>query len=836
VIPNSQFCPHCGAPMAVDAPSGLCPRCVLGLGFAAVRPDEPAETKGEQPLAAAAFGPNAVNPASPSGAGGGERSPSVWATASGAARRSPPPAPAELAAFFPQLEILELIGQGGMGAVYKARQRGLDRLVALKILPPATAEDPAFAERFHREARALARLSHPHIVSVFDSGLAGPYFYFVMEYVDGVNLRQAMQVARLEARETLNIIPQICDALQYAHDEGVVHRDIKPENILVDRKGRVKVADFGLAKLLTHEPLDVTLTGTFQVVGTPRYMAPEQLGGARDIDHRADIYSLGVVFYELLTNELPLGRFPVPSQRSGVNAKLDDIVLRTLEREPAQRYQRASELKVDVEQVSAVRNVLEENTPSYRNSSIAGITPDGYDYRSDSQLFGWPLVHVVKGIDPQTGRERVAKGIIAVGPTAYGGLAIGGRATGILAIGGIAHGLVAVGGVALGGFALGGVALGLGFALGGVAVGLFAVGGAALGLSAEGGAAIGMQRPSFLSSALGFGAPSPGFARAELAMMSLIFIILGVSTAVSVLAYFSGKKRREQRRAAGWHSGPQANRAFQAAELGWTPPAAPPVATAVHRQGNAFPGWGWVLVFSLLCCPCAVLVPLGFLMPVRMATVANPAMHGAMQHQHTELTWTDQGPRVDGRLQEFLGWTSRHASLVNGAIDRHWREYLEIEKKLKTARYDELGHYQVHVAPMPGDQLSKLEHQFWSDLDQHLNSTQQQQARNYIKTTSHSEVNSLVQRPATSGVFGWGRAGVDIEIWRVGRWYHYRVETPAKEAKPQNGITFTRSVSSGSGPTLPRELARFAPPAEPSESRAEPSDSGQAEPPASTNE
>ena len=160
------------------------------------------------------------------------------------------PAVADLAPLFPQLEIIELIGQGGMGAVYKARQPTLDRFVAVKILPPEAGKDPAFAERFNREARALARLSHPNIVAIHDVGKTGDFYYLIMEYVDGVNLRQVLRDGQLKPEQALRIVPQICDALQFAHEEGIVHRDIKPENILLDRKGRVKIADFGLAKLL----------------------------------------------------------------------------------------------------------------------------------------------------------------------------------------------------------------------------------------------------------------------------------------------------------------------------------------------------------------------------------------------------------------------------------------------------------------------------------------------------------------------------------------------------------------------------------------------------------
>jgi serine/threonine protein kinase len=259
-----------------------------------------------------------------------------------------PPAPADLAAHFPQLEILELLGKGGMGAVYKARQSKLDRLVALKILPPEAGRDPAFAERFTREARALARLNHPHVVAVHDFGESHGLYYFIMEYVDGANLRHLMTAGGLTAAQTLQIVPKICEALQYAHDEGIVHRDIKPENILLDKKGRVKIADFGLAKLLGQTAAPQRLTGTRQVMGTPHYMAPEQLEKPLGVDHRADIYSVGVVFYEMLTGELPLGHFALPSHKVPVDARLDEVVLRALEKEPDDRYQHVSDLEREV--------------------------------------------------------------------------------------------------------------------------------------------------------------------------------------------------------------------------------------------------------------------------------------------------------------------------------------------------------------------------------------------------------------------------------------------------------------------------------------------------------
>jgi serine/threonine protein kinase/predicted esterase len=262
-----------------------------------------------------------------------------------------PPAVTELAKLFPQLQIVELVGRGGMGAVYRAKQPALNRWVALKVLPPQSTQRPGFAERFMREARALARLNHPSIVAVHEFGEAGGTPYFVMEFVEGVTLRRLVQQRRLGPREALQIVPQICEALQYAHDEGVVHRDIKPENILIDRKGRVKIADFGIAKIVAGDQVQQALTEG-QVLGTPHYMAPEQIEHPQAVDHRADIFSLGVVFYELLTGELPLGKFAPPSRKVEVDVRLDEVVLRALEKEPEHRYQHASEIKTAVETIT----------------------------------------------------------------------------------------------------------------------------------------------------------------------------------------------------------------------------------------------------------------------------------------------------------------------------------------------------------------------------------------------------------------------------------------------------------------------------------------------------
>lgn len=288
----------------------------------------------------------------------------AFATGTDPGRKAPrftPPTIEELAPRFPQLDLLGFVGQGGMGAVYKARQKELDRIVALKILPPDVGKEAAFAERFTREARALARLNHPGIVTIYDFGRADGLYFFLMEYVDGVSLRQLLAKSRVSPREALAIVPQICDALQFAHDQGIVHRDIKPENILLDRRGRVKVADFGLAKLMggQGEPppgpslhtAASALTDAGKLVGTPQYMSPEQTTDPSAVDHRADIYALGMVFYQMLTGVLPGQQIEPPSRKVALDVRLDEVVLRALEKEPSRRYQQVSEVRTAVETI-----------------------------------------------------------------------------------------------------------------------------------------------------------------------------------------------------------------------------------------------------------------------------------------------------------------------------------------------------------------------------------------------------------------------------------------------------------------------------------------------------
>jgi RNA polymerase sigma factor (sigma-70 family) len=287
------------------------------------------------------------------------------------------PSLARVAAAFPQLEILELLGRGGMGFVFKARQPQLDRCVALKLLPDKLARDPHFAERFGREGRMLARLNHPGIVTIYDFGRAGGFYFLLMEYVDGVNLRQAMQAGKFSPAAALGVVPKICEALQYAHEQGVLHRDIKPANILLDARGRVKIADFGIAKLVGDEKPDLNLTATGAAIGTPQYMAPEQLEKPATVDHRADIYSLGVVFYEMLTGELPIGRFSPPSQRTPLDPRVDAVVMRTLEKEREKRFQSAGDVKTNVEHLTELGAGVFKGAPADRSPGGTVIIKPG---------------------------------------------------------------------------------------------------------------------------------------------------------------------------------------------------------------------------------------------------------------------------------------------------------------------------------------------------------------------------------------------------------------------------------------------------------------------------
>lgn len=224
--------------------------------------------------------------------------------------------------------------------MYKGVQVSLDRPVAIKLLPAELARDEEFMARFQREARTLAALQHPGIISVYEFGQTkAGHLYFAMEYVDGSDLSRHIHQQGLTAPQTLDLIIQVCGALQYAHAQGVIHRDIKPANVLVTLDGRAKLADFGLARPLKQ---DMGLTASNVVMGTPDYIAPECWMG--HLDHRSDLYSLGVMLYEMLTRETPRGAWLPPSLMAQVDARIDQIIVKALQRLPENRYQAASEM------------------------------------------------------------------------------------------------------------------------------------------------------------------------------------------------------------------------------------------------------------------------------------------------------------------------------------------------------------------------------------------------------------------------------------------------------------------------------------------------------------
>ncbi|MGI9456972.1 MAG: serine/threonine-protein kinase [Aeoliella sp.] len=318
-----RTCPQCGKPLPADAPGGLCPNCVMAMNLSP-------ETR--------------------------------MSTADSATAAKAPPSPEEMDERFPNFEITECLGRGGMGVVYKARQKALDREVAIKVLAGEWQDDPHFAKRFEREAKTLAQMSHPNIVIVHDFGEDDGLYYIVMEYVDGVNLRDLLTDGKMVPEQALAIVPPICEALEYAHGKGVVHRDIKPENLLLDRDGRVKIADFGIASLVG---------ATTEVSGTLSYMAPEQLNGS--VDRRADIYALGVVLYEMLTGERPEQDVVAPSKKVEVDVNIDEMVLRALEKEPERRYQTAREFCTTAECVARTSNAGKADSTQSLSSSESPI-------------------------------------------------------------------------------------------------------------------------------------------------------------------------------------------------------------------------------------------------------------------------------------------------------------------------------------------------------------------------------------------------------------------------------------------------------------------------------
>lgn len=705
-------CPRCGTATSQDSAQGLCPRCLMEVGI------------GTQP------GPDGVTGAPPK-----------------------PVDPAELAAHFPQLEVLDPIGQGGMGIVYRARQRKLDRLVALKILPRDPGRDPAFAERFHREARALARLNHPNIITVYDFGEIEGLFYLVMEYVDGADLRRVLQQGRLGAAEALRIVPVICDALQYAHANGVVHRDIKPGNILLDRDGRVKIADFGIAKLAgaPGDAGEITLTQARQSMGTPHYMAPEQVECPRTVDHRADIYSLGVVFYEMLTGELPLGRFAPPSRRVEIDVRLDEVVLRALEKDPGRRYQQVGEVKTEVERISAqpqpqsptpASGAAQSSTAPDPAPWLATLGRHALALRKAALVWAALLPLHFQGYNMLGDHpvSRIFTGVARIGAWAP----LGATVLGLLAVAGetaLRNGYARMrNAVAAAVFlpALAFMALAFGLLIS-LWIGVFrymqseaipivlAVGVLLTGLFVTG--------RTVLSLARRLSTPGTSCRRWWFAGTPLL-VVTGLVSSLFLSMIFEQRVR--------------ATRAVPNS-LWSTVPSADAIDSGATPAIDSSTG-----------------LPAGVPPPPAIETPTSPPL----PPRYWEMT--NGTPRLTARIEALLGGQdSPKARLVNAALEAAWTDYRNCLRTNLTVTTNAQNHLVAWSPPMP-DAMNRIEADFFNAVDPSLTAEEQNLTHLNLGPQLRGRWVSPGSWQGNDTLFVWGDLGCVLEFWRVGQWYHWR--------------------------------------------------------------
>jgi len=252
----------------------------------------------------------------------------------------------QLAPLFPAYHIECLIATGGMGAVYRAVQKSLDRTVAIKILPQEFSQDPSFCTIFEAEAKSMARLNHPNLIGVYDFGEVDGMLYIIMEFVPGQSLFHSAHGHAVEPNEVMRLISAVCSGLAHAHENGIIHRDIKPSNILLDHRNEPKIGDFGLA-----HPVGTGHQEGAEIYGTPGYTAPEVVNDPKSVNHRADIFSIGVLLHELLTGKLPADDPRPASQIAHCDLCFDAIISCATAENPEARYANAHQIIADISNI-----------------------------------------------------------------------------------------------------------------------------------------------------------------------------------------------------------------------------------------------------------------------------------------------------------------------------------------------------------------------------------------------------------------------------------------------------------------------------------------------------